>query len=154
LFNYILNKLVTWDNVPYLTGKQCMQFLSDPINITVTLCSLVAIAYIKISYYWWLEEKKTPDSEGRRGLKNLRHIFLLCAACGYAWTILHFWFPAWGIYWLGMSWLTIVSWLFVFRGNKGMAEVYRSLAKQQKLLDEIVELKKANEEQRKKLKKG
>ena len=78
----------------------------------IALNAIIIIGYLRIVLFWrrcYLDEK--PEDRDR-SLKDLAYIFILCATCGYLFSIVIFFWPVYRLQALFMIGLAFVTWRF------------------------------------------
>ena len=120
----------------YHTLKHCMDGDLLTLSIVVFLCIGVFSGYLVIAYRWHNAAKKVPDSAAKKGLQDLKWIFILCAVCSYLWVILEVFWPGWRLYMIVLAALNVYTWRYVLRENS-MEKLYRYLQDRDELVKKI-----------------
>lgn len=118
----------------------CMDNDLVSIALVVILCVGVFSGYLVIAYRWSKASNAVPDSDAKKGLNDLKWLFILCGVCSYLWVILELVWPAWRFYMLLLFLVNIVTWRYVIRGD-AMSTLYQYLKDRDDLVKEIEEKK-------------
>jgi len=104
----------------YMPRLRCMQTAEGgtdwlwAIGLIVLTVSIV-LAYLKIAWSWRSAYLAEPPEHRNKPLMELMHIFLWCAVCGYLFSILMFFWPAYRLLFVALAVLNIWSWRFAMR---------------------------------------
>ncbi|MEO1007462.1 MAG: ATP-binding protein [Planctomycetota bacterium] len=97
----------------------------------------VVAAYARIYVFWLRTHRKQAPQDRNQKMFQLAHIFFWCAACGYAFSIVAFAWPAYRLLAAALLLLNLWSWRFVLTD---LGDFERSLcaeATERKLSDEL-----------------
>lgn len=103
---------------------------------TVVLDLTVAAGYAVIAYHWWDNQRRSPNTPAKAALRNMRNIFILCAACGYIFIPLKMVWPAWRLYDIVIVFLVYYTWRYAW-GAKGLKVIYNELGHSHLLKTEL-----------------
>jgi diguanylate cyclase (GGDEF)-like protein/PAS domain S-box-containing protein len=128
----------------YMPRIHCMRTASgEPdwpwIIILMTLTIGVVIAYARIFIFWRRAYLDVQTRDRNNKLMDLAYIFLWCAICGYAMSILMFFWPAYRLLAIFLVALNIFSWRFT--SNLGDLKVSLSAKALQRQLDDAMAAK-------------
>lgn len=135
-----MNTVIDWftggEHYSYHTLIHCMDNDMVSIALVIMLCLGVMSGYLIIAYRWSKAAAQVPESDAKKGLNDLKWIFLICAVCGYLWVVLEAFWPAWRLYILFLAALNFVTWRYVIRENS-LDRIYKYLKDRDDLVQEI-----------------
>jgi signal transduction histidine kinase len=131
----------------YMSSVHCMRDDWLWITITVTLCGGIALGYGIIAYHWLRSARMAKDDDAKTALTQLRNIFVFCGLCGYIFTALRMWWPAWRLLDLTMLVLFFYTWNFAVR-SRGFRAIYQRIGEVQMLKEDLANAQRENEEKR------
>jgi signal transduction histidine kinase len=123
---------------PYLSLVECMRGDTFWIGLTVVLDLAITIGYLLIARHWWENERLLPPSPAKTALGNMKRIFLYCGICGYLFTPIKMFWPAWRLYDLFMIALVVSAWRFAMNARQ-LRVVYHELGRTKQLAFELEE---------------
>lgn len=100
--------------------------------ILILECLGVLVSYLIIARNWHHLEKLATSNDGKRALRSLRNIFVLCGICGYATPIVRTFVPAWSPTLFFYLLLNLESWRYV-RSLRGLEAIHKDAATLDKL---------------------
>ncbi len=113
----------------------------------IVVTSLVIVGYLKIFFFWRRCYREVPPEDRNGKLMDLAYVFLWCAVCGYAMSILMFFWPAYRLLTGFLVVLNIFTWRFVrsldafrvsFSAKKYQRELERVLRERTVELERVV----------------
>jgi len=110
----------------------------------LALSSTVVIGYMRIFVFWrraYLDE--APEDRNKK-MMQLAYIFLFCAVCGYGFSLIAYFWPAYRLLAVFLAVLNVVTWAFAmslkdFRISLSAKRLSRELAEQTQLRNEELE---------------
>lgn len=125
----------------YMNRTHCMRLADGSpdwlwINILIALTGGVIASYLKIFVFWRRSYLEVPLRDRNTKLMDLAYVFLLCAVCGYAMSIVTVFWPAYRLLALLLVALNFFSWRFAGSLNAFKVSL-RAKALQRELDDEI-----------------
>ena len=84
------------------------------IAALVTVTAAVVAGYLRIVQFWRAAYLQEQERDRNVKLMQLAYIFLLCAVCGYAMSMLAFVWPAYRLLTLFMVALAAITWRFIY----------------------------------------
>lgn len=110
----------------YMNSVHCMGHDWLWIWITIFLCAGITLGYFFIAAHWSRNERHLTNSPAKKALNHLKWIFVYCGFCGYGFTIVKMWWPAWRLMDITMMFLFFYTWKYVFL-SQDLRVVYEQL---------------------------
>lgn len=107
------------------------------IATLVVLTAGVIVSYLRIFAFWLKSYRAEAPNDRNRKLMDLAHIFLWCAICGYAMSLVMFVWPAYRL--LALFLLILNIWTIRFTRNLGDLTVSFSARRLERQLRESIE---------------
>lgn len=125
----------------YANRLHCMRLADGSpdwlwVAILIGLTTGVIASYLKIFVFWRRSYLEVPAPDRNTKLMDLAYVFLWCAVCGYAMSILMFFWPAYRLLGILLVALNFFSWRFASSLNAFKVSL-RAKALQRELHDEI-----------------
>lgn len=99
------------DDGPFMNKVYCLGGDRTTLGIWSLLCFLITSCYVRIAYRSWKMWRKWPESEGKKVYSHMVLVFLLSAACSYAFPLLAITWPAYRLKCL----LMVILFYYAFR---------------------------------------
>ncbi len=132
-----------WDNYGhYMPRIHCLSRADGtpdwPWIITLIILNVsVVVGYAKIFFFWRRSYRAEAPRDRNRKLMDLAYIFLWCGICGYAMSVLMFFWPAYRLSAVALAILIFFTWRFAY--NLGDLTVSLSAMRLKRELRESLE---------------
>ncbi len=102
----------------YIPRAHCLQNEAGQpdwpwIIALIALTSGVIVGYLRIVGFWFASHYAIPKEDRNRKLLDLAQIFIWCAVCGYAFSIVSFFWPGYRLLAACLVVLNIFTWKFI-----------------------------------------
>jgi len=102
----------------YIPRTHCLQNEAGQpdwpwIIALIVLTSGVIVGYLRIVGFWFASHYAIPKEDRNRKLLDLAQIFIWCAVCGYAFSIVSFFWPGYRLLAACLVVLNIFTWKFI-----------------------------------------
>ena len=116
----------------------CLDYDLVSITLVIILCVSVFSGYMVIAWRWFRAASQVPESTAKKGLNDLKWIFIVCGMCSYLGVLLETVWPAWRLYMIMLAVLNFVTWRYILRVDS-LEGVYQYLKDRDTLVKEIEE---------------
>ena len=122
------------------------------IGALIALTTGVIAGYLRIFVFWRRSYLEVPPADRNSKLMDLAHVFLWCAICGYAMSIVMFFWPAYRLLAVFLVVLNVFTWRFAwsleafrvsFSARRLERQLHEAMARRTAELERLVELRTA-----------